>query len=142
MYFYCNGQDNEDPVITCVADDTRDTDPGVCQYTVVGTEFDATFTDNCMSGSITNDLNGLASIAGEVLPKGVTTVIWTVDDGNGQTATCTTVITVEDNEDPVITCAADGTRDTDPGVCQYTVVGTEFDATFTDNCLMEASPTT
>ena len=37
--------------------------------------------------------------------KEITTVIWTVDDGNGQTATCTTVITVEDNEDPVITCA-------------------------------------
>ena len=127
-------EDNEDPVITCAADATRDTDPGVCQYTVVGTEFDATFTDNCMDGSITNDLNGTATIAGEILPKGVTTVIWTVDDGNGQTATCTTVITVEDNEDPVITCISDDTRDTDPGVCQYTVVGTEFDATFTDNC--------
>jgi len=127
-------EDNEDPVITCAPNGTRDADPGVCQYTVVGTEFDATFTDNCMSAVITNDLNGLDTIAGEILPKGVTTVVWTVDDGNGQTATCTTVITVEDNEDPVITCAANGTRDTDPGLCQYTVVGTEFDATFTDNC--------
>ncbi|MBT6705473.1 MAG: HYR domain-containing protein, partial [Flavobacteriaceae bacterium] len=127
-------EDNEDPVITCAPDGTRDTDPGLDQYTLVGTEFDATFTDNCTSGSITNDLNGLASIAGVILPKGATTVIWTVDDGNGQTATCTTVITVEDNEDPVITCAPDGTRDTDPGLDQYTVVGTEFDATFTDNC--------
>jgi len=85
-------EDNEAPVITCAPDGTRDTDPGVCQYTVIGTEFDATFTDNCTSGSITNDLNGTATIAGEILPKGVTTVIWTVDDGNGQTATCTTVI--------------------------------------------------
>ena len=127
-------EDNEDPEITCTPDGTRDTDPGLCQYTLVGTEFDATFTDNCTSGTITNSLNGLASIAGEILPKGITTVIWTVDDGNGQTATCTTVITVEDNEDPVITCAPDGTRDTDPGLDQYTVVGTEFDATFTDNC--------
>ena len=127
-------EDNEAPVITCVPNATRDTDPGVCSYTVVGTEFDATFTDNCTDGSITNDYNGTATMAGEVLPKGVTTVIWTVDDGNGQTATCTTVITVEDNEDPVITCAPNATRDTDPGVCDYTVVGTEFDATFTDNC--------
>ena len=127
-------EDNEDPEITCTPDGTRDTDPGLCQYTLVGTEFDATFTDNCTSGTITNNLNGLASIAGEILPKGITTVIWTVDDGNGQTATCTTVITVEDNEDPEITCTPDGTRDTDPGLDQYTVVGTEFDATFTDNC--------
>jgi len=127
-------EDNEAPVITCVPNATRDTDPGVCSYTVVGTEFDATFTDNCTDGSITNDYNGTATMAGEVLPKGVTTVIWTVDDGNGQTATCTTIITVEDNEAPVITCAPNATRDTDPGVCDYTVVGTEFDATFTDNC--------
>ena len=127
-------EDNEDPEITCTPDGTRDTDPGLCQYTLIGTEFDATFTDNCTSGTITNNLNGLASIAGEILPKGITTVIWTVDDGNGQTATCTTVITVEDNENPEITCTPDGTRDTDPGLCQYTLVGTEFDATFTDNC--------
>ncbi|MEM0519648.1 HYR domain-containing protein, partial [Aequorivita flava] len=125
-------EDNEAPVITCVPNATRDTDAGVCSYTVVGTEFDATFTDNCTSSTLTNDYNGTATMAGEVLPKGVTTVIWTVDDGNGQTATCTTVITVEDNEDPVITCVPNATRDTDPGLCNYTVVGTEFDATFTD----------
>ena len=57
-------EDNGKPIITCIADDSRDTDPGVCQYTVVGTEFDATFTDNCTSGSIANDLNGTATIAG------------------------------------------------------------------------------
>ncbi len=127
-------EDNEDPIITCVADDTRDVDPGGCTYTIVGTEFDATFTDNCTGATITNDLNASASIAGEILSVGATTVTWTADDGNGQTVTCTTIITVEDNEDPVISCAADDTRDTDAGACSYTVVGTEFDATFTDNC--------
>ena len=127
-------EDNEDPVITCVANDNRDTEPGLCTYTVVGTEFDATFTDNCSNGSITNDLNNSDTVAGEVLPNGDTTVVWIVDDGNGQTATCTTVITVEDNEVPTITCIPDDNRDTNPGVCTYTVVGTEFDATFTDNC--------
>ncbi len=128
-------EDNIAPVITCAPNATRDTDPGVCEYTIVGTEFDATFTDNCAAGSISNDYNGTATLAGEVLPKGNTTVVWTVDDGNGQSATCITVITVEDNENPVITCASNATRDTDPGVCEYTVVGTEFDATFTDNCV-------
>ncbi|WP_160172976.1 HYR domain-containing protein [Altibacter lentus] len=127
-------EDNEAPVITCVANATRDTDPGVCDYTVQGTEFDATFTDNCTSSTLTNDYNGTATLAGEVLPLGVTTVVWTVNDGNGQTDTCTMTITVEDNEAPVITCVANATRDTDPGVCDYTVQGTEFDATFTDNC--------
>ena len=75
-----------------------------------------------------------ASIAGEILPKGVTTVIWTVDDGNGQTTNCTAVITVEDNEVPEITCFGDTIKSTDTGDCTYTVQLTEFDATFTDNC--------
>lgn len=126
--------DTEAPVITCVPDATRDTDTGVCQYTVVGTEFDATFTDNCTSGTITNDYNASATLAGAVLPKGVTTIVWTANDGHGQTATCTTVITVEDNEAPAISCEPNATRDTDSGVCEYTIVGTELDATFTDNC--------
>ena len=64
----------------------KNTNAGVCSYTVVGTEFDATFADNCSDGSITNDLNGTATIAGEVLPKGANTIVWTVNDGNGQTA--------------------------------------------------------
>ncbi|AFL80257.1 HYR domain-containing protein [Aequorivita sublithincola DSM 14238] len=116
-----NVEDDEAPVINCVADTNRDTDAGVCQYTVVGTELDATFTDNCTSGSITNDLNNTATIAGEILPKGDTTVIWTVDDGNGQTATCTTVITVEDNEVPTIACPANTSANTDAGNCFATV---------------------
>ncbi|QRM90408.1 DUF5011 domain-containing protein [Lacinutrix sp. WUR7] len=126
--------DNITPQITCVANSTRDTDAGQCDYTIQGNELDATFTDNCASGSITNDLNGTASIAGEVLQKGTIAVVWTVDDGNGQTATCTTTITVEDNEDPIIACVANGIRNTDVGQCNYTVQGNELDATFTDNC--------
>lgn len=127
-------EDNLAPVITCVPDATRDTDPGVCEYTVVGTEFDATFTDNCTTATITNDLNGTATLAGEVLPLGDTTVVWIVDDGNGQTATCTTVITIEDNENPTITCVGNQTVDTDAAVCTYTHSGTAWDATATDNC--------
>ena len=125
--------DNEAPLISCVPNQTRNTDPGICGYTVVGAEVDASFTDNC-TATLTNDYNGTASLAGEVLPKGATTVVWTVEDGNGQTATCTMVITVEDNEAPVVNCAPSPTRDTDLGLCQYTIVGTELDATFSDNC--------
>ncbi|MDB9961530.1 HYR domain-containing protein [Oceanihabitans sp.] len=90
-------EDNIAPVITCVSNDIRNTDSGLCTYTIVATEFDATFTDNCDDGSITNSLNGTATIAGEVLQKGANTITWTVDDGNGQSAICTTIITVEDN---------------------------------------------
>ncbi|MFC7358296.1 HYR domain-containing protein [Jejudonia soesokkakensis] len=126
-------EDNLAPVITCASSDARDTDPGVCTYDVVGTEFDATATDNCSTFTITNNINGTNTLAGTTLPLGATVITWTVDDGNGQMDSCTTTVTVEDNEAPTITCA-DYSRSTDPNVCQYTVAGTEFDSTFSDNC--------
>ena len=33
---------------------------------------------------------------------GTTTVVWTATDGSGNTATCSQVVTVQDNEDPSI----------------------------------------
>ncbi len=40
--------DNELPTLTCIADDSRNTDAGECDYTVVGAEFDLTGAgDNC-----------------------------------------------------------------------------------------------
>jgi uncharacterized repeat protein (TIGR01451 family) len=132
-----NVEDNEDPEITCAAGSpfTRDTDMGQDTYTVMGSEFDASFTDNVAGGSITNDYNNAASLAGAVLQLGGTTIVWTATDEAGNTATCTTVVNVEDNEDPEITCAAGSpfTRDTDMGQDTYTVMGSEFDASFTDN---------
>lgn len=110
-------EDNTDPVVTCIASDSRNTDMGVCEYTVQGTEFDATFTDNCMSATITNDINNSASLAGAILPTGDTVVTWTVDDGNGQTATCMTTITVEDNEDPLF----EGGATSPPDGANYTL---------------------
>ena len=97
-------QDNIAPTISCAGDVTKATDSGSCFYTVQGTEFDASFADNCSDATISNDYNESDTLAGESLPQGSTTITWTVDDGHGQTAVCTTTITVEDNEAPVIEC--------------------------------------
>ena len=132
-------EDNETPQITCVPAAMRETNAGVSYYTVVGNEFDATFTDNCSNSIISNNRNGTATLANENLPVGNTTIIWTVNDGNGQIATCTTVVTVESSMPLTIGCAPNGTRSTDPGVCQYTVIGNEFDATFTGNGVLTNS---
>ncbi len=120
-------EDNIAPVIACIADDTISTDAGFCTYTVKGTEYDATFTDNC-SGIITNDLNNTNTIAGVELYFGTTTtVIWTVDDGNGQSDTCTTIITV----DNIITTSSVTVA---PNPQQYSDLVT-FEATLTaGNC--------
>ncbi len=115
--------DAENPVITCPTDITVDADAGLCtSSTAIGT---ATATDNCGVPTITND-------APAVFPIGATTVTWTATDGAGNTATCTQTITVEDAENPVITCPTDITINTDAGLCTSTAaIGT---ATATDNC--------
>ena len=114
------------PIITCPADVLVSNDPGLCSASsvAIGT---AVATDNCtVSVTITND-------APAVFPVGVTVVTWTGVDGSGNSSTCTQNVTVEDVENPIITCPADVTVGNDAGVCEATGVnlGTP---TVTDNC--------
>jgi hypothetical protein len=58
-------------------------------------------TDNC-SGSTTEQTAGLAS--GSTFPVGTTTNTFKVTDASGNTAECSFTVTVNDTEDPSITC--------------------------------------
>ncbi len=119
----------------------RNTDPGSCDYTAVGTEFDpTTFGDNCPPASITHNYPfPLApspnTLDGAAFPVGQTNVTWTVTDGSGNTATCNIAIVVADDELPTQTGGqGDGTTITATAVgCTAVVNWTE--PTFTDNCL-------
>ncbi len=135
--------DNQQPVITCpvATNANRNANASVCTYTVSGTEFDATATDNCGVTALTYSLSGVTTgtgttLAGKVFNKGVTTVTWTATDGVTTAVTCSFTVTVVDNQQPVITCpvATNADRNANASVCTYTVSGTEFDATATDNC--------
>jgi hypothetical protein len=119
--------------ITCVADQTRSVDAGMAYYTVVGTELDPTVgAANCGTVTITNTFNGLATLAGAKLPIGPTDIEWTATNGNQtQTVNCTVIVTVNDNEKPVITCpTVAASYDADGGVCYSS---RSFTATATDN---------
>jgi hypothetical protein len=121
------------------ADMVVNTDPGVCTYTHSGTAWDATATDNCSVASIGYVLTGATTGSGTTLDGvafnlGVTTVTWTATDGSGNTDVCSFTVTVNDNQNPLISCVSSQTVPTDPGVCEYTHVGTAWDATATDNC--------
>ena len=59
-----------------------------------------TTADNCSVASVTNDH------ASTTYPLGATTVIWTVTDGSGNTATAAQVVTVTDNVMPTIAAPA------------------------------------
>jgi len=124
--------DNEAPVVTCPANATRNTNLSVCTYTVVGTELDATFTDNCPDGSKSNNFNSQNSLGGAILSLGATTIVWTVNDNNGQTATCSFVVTVIDNQGPVIPAIPNTTISTSPTSCFANYTATV--GPITDNC--------
>ena len=134
-------KDNIAPTFTlCPSAKVRSTNLSVCTYTTVGNEFDASATDNCSTPVMTYELSGVTvgtgntTLAGVVFAKGITTVKWTATDACGNKTTCSFTITVNDTEKPIITCPASASRNTNPGLCTYSVVGSEFNATATDNC--------
>ena len=118
-------EDNEDPTITCPADVNVSTDAGTCEATGVALGSPTT-SDNCAGETTSND-------APASFPVGSTTVTWTVTDASGNTAICTQMVTVTDNEDPTITCPADVNVSADAGVCEATGVALGSPTT-SDNC--------
>ncbi|MBK9591879.1 MAG: HYR domain-containing protein [Crocinitomicaceae bacterium] len=96
--------DTELPTITCNAPITVSNDAGVCGAVVTYTN---TSTDNC-PGQVITQTAGLAS--GSVFPIGTTTNTFVVTDASGNTATCSFNVTVNDTENPTITCHAKITR--------------------------------
>ncbi|MCK4678960.1 MAG: HYR domain-containing protein, partial [Bacteroidales bacterium] len=117
--------DNENPTITCPADVSVNTDNGECFASNVDLGTPAT-DDNCTVADVSND-------APDTFPLGNTTVTWIVTDGSGNTAQCTQTVTVDDNENPTITCPADVAVNTDNGLCSASNVALGIPVT-DDNC--------
>lgn len=83
------------------------------------------------SSSVTTTMTaGLAS--GSTFPIGTTTQTYLVDDGLGNTASCSFDVIVVDNQLPVITAPADITVNSDSGICGAVVTFTA--PVGTDNC--------
>ncbi len=128
--------ENDPPSVTCRGNESRATDTGVCSYTAQGTEFNITTTS--LSTTLTYSLSGAASgsgssLTGVVFGKGTTSVVWTADDGNGNTNVCCSFnVYVYDNQNPVVSWPANITQAADEGTCMANVsLGSP---TATDNC--------
>ncbi|MCK8524385.1 HYR domain-containing protein, partial [Aquimarina sp. D1M17] len=136
--------DNQAPTFLCNGNVLRTIPGASCSYTVLGNEFDPTsLSDNCdLSGDLTVSyvLDGISggassSLNNEILSTGVHTVVWTVSDAIGNSATCEFNITIIDQQAPIISQVTDQIENASTTGCTYTVVGTEFDpTTVTDNC--------
>ncbi|WP_413999163.1 LamG-like jellyroll fold domain-containing protein [Flavobacterium sp. W1B] len=125
------------PTLTTGANQTANTDAGLCTASVVVT--DAIFSDNCTNSTISYTLSGATTktvtadqVGTYVFNKGVTTINYTVTDNTGNTITGSKTITVTDNSNPTLTVDANQTANTDLGLCTASVAVT--DAVFTDNC--------
>ncbi len=137
-------EDNIPPVVTCVLNQNKNTNNGVCTYTVQGTEFQPlAYSDNCSAATISNNFNNTTTLAGAVFPKGTTVVVWTVTDGSNNTATCSFGVTVVDNQPPVITCPGAVTvscAGNIPAPNPALVVATDNCGTVTNEHLSTSSP--
>ena len=125
--------DNENPVITCPEDITVSTDAEICGANV--TVPAPVATDNCGIETIVNSFTGTSNASGEY-PVGTTTIIWTVTDIHGNTATCEMTVTVNDDVNPTIVCHEDITANTDPGACSAMIEVPAPEAN--DNCGIES----
>jgi hypothetical protein len=94
--FIVTVNDNENPTISAPTNVTVNAEAGVCYATNV-TLGTATTSDNCTGEII------VASNAPSQFAKGITTVIWTATDASGNTSTASQTVTVNDNENPIIT---------------------------------------
>jgi hypothetical protein len=112
------------PEFTCPSDVTLDNNEGLCSAAF---DYDVSVED-AEDGSLTPSFeSGYAS--GEFFPVGSTTVIWSAIDSDGNKASCTFNVTVEDLETP--TCPEDIIVNIPEGATSAVV---EFDLSNTDNC--------
>lgn len=99
--------------------------------TLTAAQVDNGSTDNCGINS-----KILSKTSFNCSNIGTNTIIFTATDGSGNSATCSTTITVEDKIAPTIRCPANMTVQLGSGECRKVV---SFAATATDNCTI--SPT-
>src|ERR671935_116371 len=96
---------------------------GSCSSNVT---FVVTATDNCPGVSVVS-----VPASGSSFPVGTTTVTSTATDAQGNSATCTFTVTVNDTQLPVISCSSNRVVSAFSGSCSSNVT---FVVTATDNC--------
>lgn len=113
--------------ITCPGNIVQGNNPGLCGATVNYTTPVGTGSGTGIATTLTG---GIAP--GQNFPVGVTFVQYTVTNNEGDNASCSFFVSVNDTEDPVLDCPDDITVDADPSSCS--AIATFDFPTATDNC--------
>ena len=122
--------DNELPTIECPDDISQFNDAKLCGAYIEDIGYPV-IDDNC--GVVTPTNNAPEDL---FFPVGETIVTWTVTDIHGNTATCTQIVTIIDNEDPSITCPNFIEQLADEGEC-FATIDDLGEPTVDDNCEVE-----
>ncbi|MHC5211207.1 MAG: NHL repeat-containing protein [Planctomycetota bacterium] len=96
-----NVVDQEDPVIACPADVIVECDGMGNQTELANFLASATATDNCSTVTPVVIQNDFSTTCGSA---GVHVVVWRVVDDAGNEATCSATFTIEDTQDPLVSC--------------------------------------
>lgn len=101
----------------CPADFTLATDAGSATATLA--DLTPVATDSCSGQALPAPTvtQTAGPSAGADLPLGETVLTWQATDDAGNTATCSTTITVTDQEAPTVVCPSAVTADSDPETC-------------------------
>ncbi|OWY22348.1 HYR domain-containing protein [Sphingobacteriales bacterium UPWRP_1] len=110
--------DTQLPQITCPQNMVQTVSGTTC-FSVVVVPLPAV-TDNCAVAGYTNNFTGTANASGAYL-VGATTIVYTANDVNGNTASCSFTVTVNDAIAPVIvSCPANIIKPAIAGTCSAT----------------------
>ena len=138
-------EDTTDPILssTTPVDQTVSSNSGCNFDNSSSLVADILATDNCgtvtydytLSGATTN--SALSTLSTTTFNAGITTVVWTASDGNGNFITGTFDVTVEDTTDPILTLLSSVTVSPNQG-CAFqnsaTLPNRIPDGTASDNC--------
>jgi hypothetical protein len=125
-------KDTTPPTITCPANITTNTDPGLCSaVVVVGI---ATASDNCDALVVPTGTRSDNQPLIAPYPKGTTTITWTATDSANNQSSCTQTITVEDHEPPTITFNGQTPSMWPPNHAYHTFTAADFISSVSDNC--------